>query len=130
MGNVYSFFTKVSKIMLQYLPKRLEIEECALQTLYSGVLKMSYNYTRVLEGNHIRNLFKKSVSMSLRSFQLVIIVFFLPLKDHCSFGGQIGFWASTFGCNFCHDFLKHFLKIEKMNSFVGMQFLFCNFTRL
>jgi len=34
----------------------------------------------------------------------------------------MGFQASTYGLNFCPDFLELFLKIEKFISFVGILF--------
>jgi len=36
----------------------------------------------------------------------------------------MGFWAGTYGLNFCHDFLKLYLKIEKQISFMGIYMFF------
>jgi len=36
----------------------------------------------------------------------------------------MGFWAGTYGLNFCHDFVKLFLNIEKMIIFMGNIILF------
>jgi len=49
-----------------------------------------------------------------------------PLKDCCSFRGQMTFWAGTYGLNFYHDFVKLLLKIEKLINFVGIQFFSIN----
>jgi len=34
----------------------------------------------------------------------------------------MGFWAGTYGLNFCYDFFKLFLKIEKLINFEGIYF--------
>jgi len=34
------------------------------------------------------------------------------IKDHCPFGGQMGFWADTYELIFLHDLLKKFSKIK------------------
>jgi len=36
----------------------------------------------------------------------------------------MGFRVGTYGLNFCHYFLKLFLKIEKLISFMGIKFFF------
>jgi len=51
-------------------------------------------------------------------------ILLLAPKEPCLFRGQMGFWAGTYGCNFCHDFFNLLLKIEKLIIFVGIYIFF------
>jgi len=48
----------------------------------------------------------------------------LTLKGPLYFGGQMRFREGTYGLKFCPNFLKHFLKIEKLISFMGIYIFF------
>jgi len=63
----------------------------------------------------------------VRAFQIgftkqIICQIFLTPKGPLSIRGTNEFRPCTYGLNFCYDFLKLFLKIKKLISFMGIQF--------
>jgi len=50
----------------------------------------------------------KHIVIILKNFNNLVFRITKPLKDHCLFKRQMGFEASTYKLNVCHDFLNHF----------------------